>query len=90
MTAAALLAELAAAGIHISREGECLRVRGEPGVSLDPCRDCVTAYKPALLTLLALQEDIVRTAGAARDAFDRQHFDRLWVEWQALQEEETT
>jgi hypothetical protein len=39
--------------------------------------------------LLVLQDEIVAAASTARDAFDRQHFDRLWAEWHALQAEET-
>jgi hypothetical protein len=88
MSATGLLAELEAAGVHISREGHSLRVRGRPGVSLAPYRDQITTHKPVLLSLLALQDEIVRTASAARDAFDRQHFDQLWAEWHTLAEQE--
>jgi hypothetical protein len=85
---AALLARLEAAGVHVSREGDSLRVRGEPGVHPAPYRECIREAKPALLALLALQDEIVRTASAARDAFSRRHYDRLWERWYALAEQE--
>ena len=40
--------------------------------------------------LLAVQDEIVAAASAARDAFDRQHYDRLWERWHALQVQEVT
>ena len=89
MSAAALVAALDAAGIHVARKDDQLRVRAEPGVRLAPYVEELREHKPALLTLLALQDEIVRMASAERDAFDRQHYDALWERWHALQDEET-
>jgi hypothetical protein len=52
------LAELEAAGIHLTREGDAVRARGEPGVSLAPYRDTIRASKPALLAELRAREDL--------------------------------
>lgn len=52
MSAAALLAELADAGIELVPEGEHLRVRGKPA-ALAPFRERIAANKPALLEALA-------------------------------------
>jgi hypothetical protein len=84
-----LLAGLEATGIKVTCRGDNLRLRVKRGVNLDPFLDQITAHKPALLTLLALQDEIVRTASAAQDAFDRQHYDRLWERWHALHDQET-
>ena len=40
-----------------------------------------------LTARLALQDEIVRTASAARDAFDRATYDEVWRRWSELQEE---
>ena len=85
---AALLTELEEVGVHLSLGGEDLRFQTRPGVSIAPCRKRIQDHKPALLALLALQDEIVRTASAARDAFDRQHYDELWRRWHARQEQE--
>jgi hypothetical protein len=53
-----LLRELEAAGVHVTREGDTLRVRGEPGVSLVPYRDVIREYKPALLAELQAREEV--------------------------------
>jgi hypothetical protein len=90
VSASSLLDELAAAGIRLSRDGNDLAADVLPGAILDPYRDRIREHKPALQTLLALQDDIIRAASAARDAFDRQHFDALWERWHALQDEEMT
>jgi hypothetical protein len=90
VNAAALLAELAASGIGLTREGDNLRVRAEPGVSLAPHRERISAHKPTLLAELRLREEIVAAASAAQHAFDRQHFDTLWERWHALQTQETS
>ena len=66
MSAALLLADLEATGIKVTRRGDNLRLRVKRGVNLDPFLDQITAHKPALLTLLALQDEIVRTASAAQ------------------------
>ena len=90
MGAAQLLTELEAAGIRATAMGDTLRVRAKPGVDLTPYRDDIRQHKSTLLALLALQDEIVAAAGAARDAFDRQHYDELWRRWHALQAEEVT
>ena len=56
MSGAALIAELAAAGIHVTREGDNLRVRGEPGVRLAPYTERLREHKPALLVALRERE----------------------------------
>lgn len=89
MTAAALLAGLEAAGIHVAGEDDNLRVRANPGISLAPYVEPIREHKPALLALMALQDEIVRTASAARDAFDRAAYDELWRRWHVLQEQES-
>jgi hypothetical protein len=63
VSAAALLTELEEAGIHVTREGDSLRVRGEPGVRLTPYTEPIREQKPALLA--ALHE---REASAQHDA----------------------
>jgi hypothetical protein len=78
---------LATAGVSLTRAGDHLRYQTRPGVSISPYREQITTHKSALLTLLALQDEIVRTASAARDAFDRQHYDEIWSRWHARQEE---
>jgi hypothetical protein len=90
MTVSALLAALDAADIHITRDGDSLRVRAEPGVGLAPYVADLRQHKPALLALFALQDEIVAAATAAQSAFDRQHYDSLWERWYALQEQEAT
>ena len=53
-----------------------------------------TRFEPILpadaATLLALQDEIVAAASAARDAFDRAAYDELWRRWHALQHEGMT
>ena len=88
MTARALLAELDAVGIAVTREGDNLNVRGEPGVSLTPYLDRIRDHKPALLATFHLQDQIVAAASAAQDAFDRVLYDELWQRWHELQGQE--
>ena len=90
MSAGAFIDELAGMGIRLSRDGDDLAADVLPGASLAPYRDRIREHKPALLNLLALQDEIVRTASAARDAFDRQLYDGLWERWHALHDEEMT
>lgn len=52
MNAAALLAELSAAGIRLSRSGDRLRVEARPGTLTTELREQLTASKPDLLVLL--------------------------------------
>jgi TubC N-terminal docking domain len=84
-----LVAALAGAGIHVTREDDHLRVRAEPGMSLAPYVADLRQHKPEILMTL-LQDEIVASATAARDAFDRQHYDQLWVDWYALQNQESS
>jgi hypothetical protein len=80
-----LLTELAAGGIRLGRDGDALVADVLPGADLDPFRERIRQHRPALLTLLALQDEIVRAASVAQDAFSRRHYDELWAEWHALQ-----
>ena len=82
MSAATLLAELEAAGVHLSLAGDALRVQTRPGVSIAPYRERIATHKPALLLDL-LKAAIVAAATAPSDDFDRQHFDRLWAQHEA-------
>jgi hypothetical protein len=53
-----LLCELAAAGISIKRDGDGLRVRARPGVSIAAYRERIREAKPALLAVLREREGI--------------------------------
>jgi hypothetical protein len=55
---ATLLAELDAAGIHLTRQGERLRVRSESGASLAAYTERIREVKPALLALFREREGI--------------------------------
>jgi hypothetical protein len=57
VNAIALLDELRAAGITLSREGDKLRVRAKSG-ALAPYRERIAAAKPALLHVLAQRGDV--------------------------------
>jgi hypothetical protein len=81
MSAVALVDELQAAGIRLGHDGGELIADVLPGVDLDPFRERIRQHRPALLALLALQDEIVAAATAARDAFDREAYDALWVRW---------
>ena len=59
MNAAQLLADLDAASVRVTRDGDDLRVRGKPGVSLAPYADRIRQHKPALLAELRLREQII-------------------------------
>ena len=52
MTAAAMIAELAQAGIHLSRHGDRLHVEAKPGTVTPAIREQLAAHKPELLALL--------------------------------------
>jgi hypothetical protein len=56
MNAATLLAELATAGITLSRNGDRVHYLTRPGISIAPYRDRITAHKPALLDTLRRRE----------------------------------
>ena len=83
-----LLAELTSAGLSLTHSGDDLHYRTRPGVRIAPYREQIITHKPALLTLLALQDEIVRAASAAQNAFDRVAYDALWQRWYAWQNEE--
>ena len=53
-----LLAELEAAGVHLTRNDDVLRVRSKPGVDPAPYRERIHEAKPALLALLREREVI--------------------------------
>jgi hypothetical protein len=88
MSAATLHDELMGIGIRLSRDGDDLIADVLPSADLDAYRDQIISHKPALLAMLALQEEIVRTATAARDGFDHAAYDALWERWHALHDEE--
>ena len=88
MSAATLLDELVGAGIRLGCDGDDLIADVLPGADLNRYREQIAEHKPALLTLLALQDEIVGAATAARGYFDRQPYDQLWADWYALQEQE--
>lgn len=83
MTARELLAELEAAGITVTCEGQDLRVRANPGVTLTPYLDRIRKMKPELLALLeqSLQARIVAAATVDPGQFDRALFDSLMADW---------
>src|SRR6187431_2866544 len=56
MNAVELLANLEAAGVQVSRDGDCLRVRGKPGVSLAPYIEQIRHYKANLLAVLTTDQ----------------------------------
>ncbi len=82
MNACDLLAELDAAGITITRDGDNLNVRGAPGVSLAPYLDRIREHKPALLAEL-LKVRIVAVLNVEREHFDRPEYQRLLARWNA-------
>jgi len=82
VSAAALLAELAAAGIHITREGDDLRVRVRRGTSIAAYLERITAQKPALLREV-LQRQIIQALDVEPAHFNREEHDRLWTLWRA-------
>jgi hypothetical protein len=56
VSAAALLAELAAAGITLTRHGDRLHYQTRPGVRIAPYRERIIESKPALLEALGERE----------------------------------
>jgi hypothetical protein len=81
MSAAALLDELAQAGVRLSLAGDDLRYHTHPGVSIAPFRARIQATKSELLKEL-LQRQIVATVNAEPERFDCERYDRLWRQWQ--------
>jgi hypothetical protein len=53
MSVHALLADLAEVGVQLIRDGNDLRVRGRPGLSLAPYTEQIRRYKPEILAVLA-------------------------------------
>ena len=84
---AALLDDLAAAGVRLSLAGDALRYETRPGVRIAPDREQIITHKPALVAELRLREEIVAAASAAHARFDRQRYDELWHRWAERQEE---
>ena len=84
MSAHALRTALEAAGIRLRRDGGDLLVSSGHGASLDPFRQRIREFKPQLLAVLELQEQIVAAASVAPSQFDRRHYDALWRRWHAL------
>jgi hypothetical protein len=80
VTADALLAELDGVGIHVTREGDNLRVRAELGISLVPYVERIAAQKPALLRVLR-QRRIIAALDVEPEDFKCEEYDRLWVIW---------
>ena len=58
MNAAALLDELAEAGVTVTRNGDHLHYQTRPGVRIAPYRERIRQVKPALLALLQEREAI--------------------------------
>lgn len=73
MIASAFLAELERAGVRLEREGEQVRYRTAPGVSIDPYRARIAALKPALLAAL----DWHAAVWLPPEQFNRPEADRL-------------
>jgi hypothetical protein len=82
-----LLAELEAAGIQVTPQGENLRVRGEPGVNLAPYLERIMPHKSVPLRQL-LQRQIVAAVDVEPPDFDQQHYDDLWCRNPALEGKE--
>ena len=70
MSVSALLAELDAAGVSISRAGESLLVRGASGAGLAPYTERIREAKPALLALLREREAIADIATSLEAGWD--------------------
>jgi TubC N-terminal docking domain len=83
MSAATLLADLDAVGVHVTREGDALRVRGNPGADPAPYRERIREAKAELLREL-LQREIVAAVIVEPVQFDRERYQRLWEQWRQL------
>ena len=80
MSAAALLAELDAAGVRLSLAGDALRFQTRPGVTIAPYREKIADNKPALVAEL-LKTRIIEVVTVEPLHFDRAEYDRLWTLW---------
>jgi hypothetical protein len=84
VTPTALLAELEAAGVHLTRHGDRLHYQTSPGVRIAPYAEAMRAHEPGLLREL-VQREIVAAASVEPAQFDRDAYDRLWARWYALE-----
>lgn len=76
MTARTLLAELEAAGVRLSREGDELRYQTRPEVRIEPYRALIAANKPALLVEL-IRAEILAAVHGEPEHFDRERYEAL-------------
>jgi hypothetical protein len=58
VSARALLADLAAAGVRLSLAGDDLRFQTRLGVRIAPYRDRIATHKPALVRLLRARQPV--------------------------------
>jgi hypothetical protein len=89
VSAAALLVELEAAGVHLSLAGDALRFQTRPGISIAPYRERITANKPGLLAEL-LKARIIEIVTVDPADFDRAKYERLWERWKVHAAAEAT
>jgi hypothetical protein len=80
MTVSHLLAECAATGITIVRDGDDLRVRAAHDADLTTVAPRIREHKLALHEAL-LQREIMALAHGSTETFDRSRFDALFAEW---------
>jgi 5-enolpyruvylshikimate-3-phosphate synthase len=83
MSARGLLAELNAAGIRVSRDGDKLKVKARPGVSIDNWIACIRDHRLGLLAEI-VKAEVVAAASVEPARFDRSRFDTLMQRWHAL------
>jgi hypothetical protein len=83
VSAAALLRDLAAAGIQVSRAGDQLYIRAAPGIRLTPFVEVLRQAKPELLAEL-LKADIIAAVTVDPAEFDRAAYERLFAQWSAI------
>jgi hypothetical protein len=76
MSAAALLAELEAAGVRLTLAGGDLRYRTRAGISIVPYRERIVTHKPALVAEL-LKARIIAVVTVDPALFDREEYERL-------------
>jgi hypothetical protein len=81
---AALLDDLAGAGVRLSLAGDDLRYQTRPGISIDHFRDRIREHKPALVRELRLRKQIIAALDVEPADFDRGLYERLMVLWAAL------
>lgn len=81
MNAETLLAECAAEGIAIIRDGDDLRIRASSSADLTALVALVQAHKSELHEAL-LRQEIMALAYGPTDAFDRSRFNARYAEWE--------